>query len=227
MFKLSITFASLAELSAFVTKMGASVQRGTIEHSQTIEGEATPAPATTAAPVKTPAQKAAETRAAKAAAKAAETASAPDTIGAHAAGPFPGAPTNFAPGMAAPTGSVHQPAPAAPQSAPVNAHVAQAPVAAQVVPAAQPMPAMAQPAPVTPERKQWNDACIALVNQLGSFGLPDTQLDTIMHNSFAQAGCPAGSTIRGLSDQQITQFYPVLQANVNAVAAQKSAQSYT
>lgn len=231
MFKLTIAFATLAELSAFVTRMGGSVQGGTIEHSQTIEGDTTAATPT----AKTPAQKAAETRAAKKAAAEAEAAktAAPDTIGANVgATPF-AAPTNFAPGMEQPAQPVHHAPAAAINAGPVHAPMAPAqattpapaPAPAPVVPAAQPMNtvAPAQPAPVSPQRQQWNDACVALVNQLGSLGLPDAQLAKTMQDSFAEAGCPAGSRIGSITDQQITQFYPILNRNVNALAAAKAA----
>lgn len=218
MFKLSIQFATLVELTAFVNKMGGDVMGGTITHDQTIAADTTPAPA-----AQTPAQKAAATKAAKKAAAAQEAPAAPTAPVL----PFPGGhagPTSFAPGHtpAQPAAPAVPQAPATSVNAgPVHAPMAPAP-SAPAMPAAPAAP-IAPVVEVSPERKQWNDACLGLVNHLQTHGpsknLSEQQMAQVLANAFAKAGCPMGSRISTISDQQIQAFYPVLHAEISAVLA--------
>lgn len=221
MFTLSIQFATIDALTAFVKKVGGPID-GKISHETPISTQppmqaapvlvTVPAPnyvhptqAPAEAPL-TPAQKAAATKAAK---KAAEAAQAP----VSAPLPFPGQhtpPTNFAPGPATMA--------AAPQ--PVNQPY--------VAPVQQPAPVAPAPVAVSPERKQYNDACVALVNQLGATGIPEAQLAQTLSNTFTEAGCGMGSRISTISDAQIQVFYPILHRNVSQViaSAQQPVQQY-
>jgi hypothetical protein len=198
MFKLSVEFKSLTDLAGFVNKMGGEVLTATISHDQPLSQEA---------------KEAKEEKAKKSRAKKEEKVEAPavdlGTMPAQQVGaaPFPevAAPTSFAPG------SLGAPAVAQPTHIP---HVA------PVQPAAPAPSAPVIPAPVaevSPQRKQYNDACIQLVNALQASGLEQAAQIQVLAKSFAEAGCAQGSRISTVSDEEIQRFYPILHANVSAV----------
>lgn len=215
MFKLSIQFATIAHLSAFVTKMGSDVLHGEIEHTQPINDGASvhqvsAAPTVASSETLTPQQKAAATRAAKKA--AAQEAPATPVQPQQAASPFPG---GFTPGGAPQPAPqlVHNAPAAAPASAPVVAPVAQAPVAAPVA-----------AAPLSAERKAANDNCAQLIKYLEqggtARGYTPEQLGQVISNSMAEAGIQPGTRILEMSDIQIQTFYPILYKNVLAAVPQ-------
>ncbi len=193
MFKLSVTFETIAALTAFVIKMGDDVVSGTVTHDQPISaGE----------PVKAPAKP-------RSRAKPLEVATdnvAPNTPASTATtgSPFPG---GFNPGnTGAPTIAqpVHNAPAAALHTAPVAAPLAQAPIAAPVA--------------VSPERAKYNDGCAQLIKYLEDggtkLGYNAQQLGGVIQNSMIEAG--VSGKITELADAQITAFYPILYKNVLA-----------
>lgn len=206
MFKLTVSFETIAALTTFVNKMGADVQGGTISHDQMIAAE------------KAPSKKSSKAKKVAEVEEEVVIPATPANVTQAPATPFPSAaPVNFAPGatnFAAPaqpvaqpvaptTPAVAQPAPSAPAMA-----MPQAPIAAPVVET------------VSPDRQKWNDACVALVNHLqthgGAKGLGEEQLAQVIANSFVEAGLPAQSKISKITDAQVQAFYPVLYKNVEA-----------
>lgn len=218
MFKLSIEFASIAALSAFVTKMGGDVMGGTVTHDQPLDAGTVGV----GAEVLTPAQKAAKTKAEKkAAAQTTPVNSAPQTQSAPL--PFPG---GFGPGAAPqPAPQLANPAPAVgPASAPSVAPMAQTQVAAPA-PAPAPQPAPVAQVQVSPERQQYNNNCAQLITYLeqggAARGYTQEQLGGVISNAFAEAGL-TGIRITEMSDAQMTHFYPILHKHVlHAVPAQQ------
>lgn len=206
MFKLSIAFATIAELTTFVHKMGADVVGGTITHDQEITPEGAGAPG--AAPKK------------KGGGKKTTTVEVPPAAPAFPAGaPASGTPFgSFAPGAPA--------APAAPQPLHIvpPAPAAAAPIVAPMAPPQAPVAPAAPVAPeASPERKQWNDACANLVVHLQTHGpakgYTEQQLGQVMAAAYAEAGIPLGTRIPFLSDVQIQALYPILHKHVSSVTA--------
>lgn len=186
--KLTIEIKSHSDLLDVASRLGDKVTSGVLENAKV----AAPAVPSANAEVmeKTPAQKAAETRAAKAAAKAAQPPEAP-SIPTHG----PSAPA-YVPDIQ-PTAPV-APAPVAP--------VAPAPVAA--------------PAQVSPQRQQYNEAAIYWVNALKAVpGITNDKVVGTMLAAFAQVGCPQGAKITTITDEEMVRFYPVFEAAVKTVQA--------
>jgi len=204
MFKLTIAFNSLAELSSFVKKMGDEVIGGNIEHVQPVTKESVPvATEEVAAPKKK------SSRSTKVTMEAPSHDLAPkfdaEPIGGS---PFPSAPTSFTPGIAAApvhAEPVHTPAPTTVQPAP------------SITPVAQTQ--------VDPVRQQWNAACGQLIQALEKTGLSQVDCDQIIQGAFASAGC-APTRITMLTDAQIQLFYPALDQAVKQVAAGLTASKY-
>ena len=211
MFKLSVEFATLAALTAFVTKMGDDVVTGTITHSQPVVEGADPAPA----------KPASRSRGGKAKTQEAATTAPNVPASTTPAAPFPG---GFAPGGAAQPAPqlVPQPAAAAPASQPVVATVAQAPVAAPA-PAPQPAP-VAQPVQVSAERQALNNNFAQLLQYLEqggtARGYTPEQLGGVISGSLSQAGSAPGTKITEMNDAQANALYPILYNNVLAAVPQ-------
>lgn len=213
MFKLSITFTTLAALTAFVTKMGDDVIDGTVTHDQPLADGGTPA---------TPAAKPASSRSRGGKAKTTEAAPAAPNVPASTApaAPFPG---GFTPGGAAqaPAQSVPQSPAAAPASAPVVAPVAQAPVAAPA-----PAAPVAQPVQVSPERQALNNNFAQLLQYLEqggtARGYTPEQLGQVISGSLAQAQIAPGTKITEMNDAQANALYPILYNNVLAAVPQQA-----
>lgn len=194
MFKLSVEFKTFAELSSFVVKMGSDVSTAKVEAASAPTFAQPEVINSTTAAELTPAQKAAQTRAAK----KAQASEAPAAIPATMAGPghasFPNVP------------GIQQPAPMA--SAPVMQAPAPQPVAVPEVSA---------------QRKQYNDACVALIEQMKGAGIPDSDLSTPVLMACQQVGIPAGTRITLMTDEQIVAFYPVFSSIVSQALASRQA----
>jgi hypothetical protein len=199
---LTVNFASLAALTAFVTKMGADVQGATITHNQELTADETPA-AATPAPV-------AGGKGGKKNKKDKETASAEipaiptPAVQTNPTGtPFPGAPLNFAPGAPA-----AQPAPQ-PAPQPVAVTPASAPSVAPMVATQAPAPA-----PVSAERQQYNQACAELIGTMEKLGPNyEKSAQELLNWCFAQVQAQVPK-VSLLTDQQVTAFYQHLHGGV-------------